>query len=485
MSNWFYKSAIELARAVRDRQVGCLELLDLHLERVRQHNKALNAIVVLDAERARARAKEADAAIARGDALRPLHGVPMTVKESFDVAGLPTTWGVPALRDNVATANASAVESLLNAGGIVFGKTNVPIYLSDWQSFNAIYGSTSNPWDLTRTPGGSSGGAAASLAAGMTALEIGSDIGSSIRCPAHFCGVYGHKPSFGIVPQHGHWIPGGRVPGNMLVCGPLARSADDLALAFELIVGPEPMDRTAWELNLPRARKTVLKDFRIAVKLDDPNCAVDREVTDRLQVVVDALGKAGAKVDDQAQPKLDTVRAHELYTRLLRGASGAMLGDEAYAQAQAKAAQLSPSDHSATSNQLRGVVQDHRSWLKAHEAREAVRAAWADFFQDHDVLLCPVASMAAFPHDHRERTERQLLVNGRAEEFNLHVPGFWAGIATLPYLPATAAPAGRTRGGLPVGIQIVGPYLEDRTTLGFARLLVQITEGFVPPPGYL
>jgi amidase len=483
MSNWLYKSAIELARAVRDRQVGCLELLNLHLERVQQHNKVLNAIVVLDAERARARAKEADVAVARGDALGPLHGVPMTVKESFDVAGLPTTWGVPALRDNVATTNASVVGSLLKAGAIVFGKTNVPLYLSDWQSFNAIYGSTSNPWDLTRTPGGSSGGAAASLAAGMSALEIGSDVGSSIRCPAHFCGVYGHKPSYGIVPQRGHWIPGGHVPMDMWVCGPLARSADDLALALELMAGPEPMDRTAWALNLPKSRRSALKDFRIAVKFDDPNCAVDREVTDRLQVVVDALGKAGAKVDDQARPKFDTVRAHELYTRLLRGA--VLLGEEAYSQARAKAAQLSPSDKSATANQLRGVVQDHRSWFKAHEAREAVRAAWADFFQDYDVLLCPVASMAAFPHDHRERPDRQLVVNGRAEEFNLHIPGFWAGIATLPYLPATAAPAGRTPGGLPVGVQIVGPYLEDSTTIEFARLLAQITEGFVPPSGYL
>ncbi len=483
MSNWFYKSAIELACAVRDRQVGCLELLDLHLERVRQHNEALNAIVVLDAARARARAKQADAAVARGDVLGPLHGVPMTVKESFDVAGLPTTWGVPALRDNIATANAAAVDSLLKAGAIIFGKTNVPLYLSDWQSFNAIYGSTSNPWDLTRTPGGSSGGAAASLAAGMSALEIGSDVGSSIRCPAHFCGVYGHKPSYGIVPQDGHWIPGGLAPLDMWVCGPLARSAEDLSLALELIAGPGRMDRTGWKLNLPESRRVALKDFRIAVKLDDPNCAVDREVTDRLQRVVDALGKAAAKVDDRARPKFDTVRAHEVYTRLLRGA--VMLDKEVYATARAKAAQLSPSDKSATANQLRGVVQDHQSWLKAHEARQAVRAAWADFFRDYDVLLCPVASMAAFPHDHRERPDRQLVVNGRAEEFNLHVPGFWAGIATLPYLPATAAPAGRTPGGLPVGVQIVGPYLEDRTTLEFARLLAQITEGFVPPPGYL
>ena len=484
MSNWHYASAIEMARAVRQRQVSGVELLDLHLERVHQHNEMLNAIVVLDVERARARARQADAAIARGDALGPLHGVPMTVKESFDVAGLPTTWGLPELCDNVASSNATAVDALQNAGAIIFGKTNVPAYLSDWQSFNAIYGCSNNPWDLARTPGGSSGGAAASLAAGMSALEIGSDIGASIRCPAHFCGVYGHKPSFGIVPQRGHWIPGVHAPLDMLVCGPLARNAEDLALAFEVVAGPEPIDRTAWTLRLPSARKTELKDFRIAVKLDDPNCAVDREVTDCLQVVVDALASVGAKVNDRAHPRIDTVRAHELYTLLLRGASGGMFTDETYAQAFARAGQLRANDQSASANQLRGIVQSHRSWFKAHEQRQALRAAWADFFQDYDVLLCPVASMTAFPHDHRERPQRTLVVNGQVEEFNLHVPGFWAGIASLPYLPATSAPAGRTPGGLPVGIQIVGPYLEDRTTLEFSRLLAEVTDGFVPPPGY-
>lgn len=485
MSNWYYKTATELARAIRERQVGCVDLLDVYLERVHQHNKVLNAIIVLDADRARARAVAADAAVARGDDLGPLHGVPMTVKESYDVAGLPTTWGVPALRNNIANVNASAVDALLKAGANIFGKTNVPLYLSDWQTFNSIYGTTNNPWDLTRTSGGSSGGAAASLAAGMTALEIGSDIGSSIRCPAHFCGIYGHKPSYGIVSQRGHWIPKRHVDMDMSVCGPLARSAEDLALALDVLAGPKPMDKVAWTLNLPRPRKTALKDFRVAVKLDDPNFAVDHEVTDRLQTAVDALAKAGAKINDKEQPKFDTAHAYDLYTRLLRGASGAMLDEEAYAQARISAAQLPTNDQSASANQLRGVVQDHHSWFEAHEAREAVRAAWADFFQDYDVLLCPVASTVAFPHDHRERPERKLMVNGRAEEFNLHVPGFWAAIATLPYLPATSAPVGRTPGGLPVSIQIVGPYLEDRTTLEFARLLAQITGGFVPPPGYL
>jgi amidase len=483
MSDWAYQSATAMARAIRERRIGCVELLDLHLERVGRHNTQLNAIIALDTDRARSRAREADAASARGESWGPLHGVPMTVKEAFDVASLPTTWGVPALRDNVASANATVVDALLEAGAIIFGKTNVPLLIGDWQTFNAIHGTTNNPWDLARTPGGSSGGAAAALAAGMSALELGSDIGASIRNPAHYCGVYGHKPSFGIVPQHGHWIPGAHAPLDILVCGPLARSAEDLALALDLIVGPEPFDRRAWTIRLPRPRKAALGEFRIALILDDPNCAVDREVTDRIQAIADAAARAGARVDDKARPRTDTLRAHTLYLQLLRGATGALLGDEAYAQSRAKAAQLAPGDQSYGARVLRAVSQEHRAWYAAHEECQALRAAWAAFFEDYDVVLCPVAASAAFPHDQkRERPDRRIIVNGREEDYNAQL--YWAGIASLPNLPGTAAPAGRTPRGLPVGVQIVGPYLDDHTTIEFARLLAQVTEGFVPPPGY-
>ncbi len=484
MNDWAYQSATAMARAMRERRIGCVELLDLHLERVRRHNPALNAIIALDSDRARARAREADAASARGESWGPLHGVPMTVKEAFDVAGLPTTWGLPELRDNIADANAASVEGLLGAGAIIFGKTNVPLLLGDWQTFNAIHGTTNNPWDLARTPGGSSGGAAAALATGMSALELGSDIGSSIRNPAHYCGVYGHKPSFGIVPQHGHWIPGAHVPLDVLVCGPLARSAADLALALQVIAGPEPFDRPAWTLKLPAPRKTALREFRIALILEDPNCAVDRIVTDRIQGIADAAARAGARVDDKARPRIDTLRAHALYLQLLRGATGALLGEDAFAQTRAKAAQLAAHDQSYGARVLRATVQDHRRWFAAHVERQALRAAWAAFFEEYDVVLCPVAASAAFPHDQqRERPDRRIIVNGREEDYNAQL--YWAGIASLPNLPATAAPAGRTPGGLPVGVQIMGPYLEDHTTIEFARLLAEVSEGFVPPPSYV
>ncbi len=227
-----FRAASDLAVAVRRRQIGARELLDLYWSRIERFNTDLNAIIVHDIEAARRRADEADAALARGDRVGPLYGVPMTVKESFDLTGTPTTWGIPANAKVLAKENAETVQRLIDAGANIFGKTNVPLYLADWQTFNEIYGTTSNPWDLGRTPGGSSGGAASALASGMTGLELGSDIGASIRNPAHYCGVYGHKPTYGLVSYKGHALPGVVGAPDIAVAGPLARSARDLDLGL-------------------------------------------------------------------------------------------------------------------------------------------------------------------------------------------------------------------------------------------------------------
>lgn len=483
MKNPAFESATALAHAIRERRIGSLELLELFAARVERHNPALNAIVVHDLDRARGRARSADEALARGEIWGPLHGVPITVKEAFNVEGLPTTWGDPALTGNVATSNATAVDSLLRSGAVIFGKTNVPFLLSDWQTFNAIHGTTNNPWDLSRAPGGSSGGAAAALAAGLTGLEMGSDIGSSIRNPAHYCGVYGHKPSFGVVPQHGHGIPAARTPIDILVCGPLARSADDLDLALTAIAGPEPYDRIAWQIELPPPRRTHLRQFRVAVLLEDRNCRVDTSVTDRIAAIADAVGRAGAKVTQLSALPFDTSEAHALYLQLLRGATGALLPAEQYDRFRREASQSLPGDASYRMRTMRGATQSHRAWFAAHEQRHALRRRWSHFFEEFDLLLCPPAASAAFPHDqNRERFDRTILVNGRDEDYNDQL--FWAGLASLPYLPATVAPAGLTSAGLPVGVQIIGPYLEDRTTIAFARALADDAGGFVPPPGY-
>src|SRR5213080_1866950 len=271
-----FRSARQLAADIKRKKIGCLELLDLYLARVEKYDGALNAVVVRDFERARTRARAADRALARLQVWGPLHGVPTTIKESYDVAGLPTTWGVPAYARNVATKNAVAVDRLLDAGVVLFGKTNVPLFLADWQSYNTIYGTTNNPWDVTRSPGGSSGGSAAALAAGLTALEAGSDIGSSIRNPAHFCGVYGHKPTWGIVPRTGQALPWQKAaPVDIDVVGPLARSADDLALALGVMAGPDDIEAAGWALKLRPPRQKRLRDFRVALMLDAPGFPVD------------------------------------------------------------------------------------------------------------------------------------------------------------------------------------------------------------------
>ena len=478
-----FHSATRLAAAIRTKKVGCLELLDLYLARVEKYNGALNAIVVRDFDRARTRARAADRALAKRQPWGPLHGVPMTIKESYDVAGLPTTWGVPAYKNSVATTNAVAVDRLLAAGVVLFGKTNVPLYLADWQSFNAIYGTTNNPWDVTRAPGGSSGGSAAALAAGLTGLEAGSDIGSSIRNPAHFCGVYGHKPTWGIVPRTGQALPWQKAAVDIDVVGPLARSADDLALALSVMAGPEPIEAAGWQLRLKPPKAKRLRDFKVALLLETPEAAVDREVQDRLLALADFLRKQKVKVDDRARPAIDTAEAWAVYTRLLRSATSDRQTDADFETNVALARSLAPDDQSYYARAARAAVLSHRDWLAANEARHRMRLAWADFFTAYDLLLCPVASTAAFKHDqHGERHTRTLLVNGKKVLVTEHL--FWAGYTGAAYLPSTAAPCGFSPSGLPIGVQIVGPQYGDLTCLAFARLLEREFQGFVPPPGY-
>jgi len=478
-----FRSAKQLAADIRKKKIGCLELLDLYLARVEKYDGTLNAVVVRDFDRARTRARAADRALARRQVWGPFHGVPMTIKESYDVAGLPTTWGVPAYAKNIATKNAVAVDRLFGAGVVLFGKTNVPLFLADWQSYNAIYGTTNNPWDVARAPGGSSGGSAAALAAGLTGLEAGSDIGSSIRNPAHFCGIYGHKPTWGIVPRTGQALPWQTAAVDIDVVGPLARSTDDLALALSVMAGPEEIEAAGWQLRLAPPRQKRLRDFRVALMLDAPVLAVDREVQDRLQALGDFLGRQKAKVDDRARPAIDTGEAFSVYTRLLRAATSDRQSDADFEQNVAIARGLAVSDQSYYARATRAAVLSHRDWLAANETRHRMRRAWAQFFTEYDLLLCPVAGTAAFSHDHKgERYERTLVVNGTRVPVTDHL--FWAGYSGAFYLPSTAAPCGFTRGGLPVGVQIVGPQYGDLTCLAFAKQLEREFQAFVPPRGY-
>lgn len=482
MAEWAFKSAVELAAAVRGKQVGALELLEYFLGRVARYNPAINAVIALRAEPARERARAADAALAKGELWGPLHGVPITVKESYQVAGLPTTWGVPGMRDNIASEDAVVVQRLTAAGAILFGKTNLPYLLADFQSYNAIHGQTNNPWDVSRIPGGSSGGSSAALAAGLTGLESGSDIGGSIRNPAHFCGVYGHKPTHGIVPIRGHSL-GGVSFVDISVVGPLARSAEDLALYLDCVAGADLWHAPGWTLTLPPPKSSHPRDWKIAVWLDHAVCPVDRAVSDRIQRAAEALAKAGATISDTARPELDPAAAYALYLQLLTGVTGWRQPQAAFDALLARAAGLAADDTSFPAIEARGVTQRHRDWLNANEARFKLRLAWRLFFEQWDALLCPISPTTAFPHDHGEpQHARRVTVNGRAQSYQDQL--FWAGLTGMAYLPGTVAPVGPAADGLPVGVQIVGPEYGDRGTIELARLLAREIGGFQAPRGY-
>jgi amidase len=475
------RHAVQLAKLVRDREVGCLELLDYFIERVERLDSSTNAVVVRDFERARDRARKADSAPA-ADAARPLHGVPMTIKESFALEGTPTTYGVAAFRDNIATRNALAVDRLLAAGANVFGKTNVPPWLMDAQSANEIYGRTNNPWNLERSPGGSSGGSAAAIAAGLTGLEIGSDIASSIRNPAHYCGVFGHKPTYGICPTTGHSLSNEDPPAaDISVIGPIARSVADLELTLALIAGPDPSVEP-WTLSLPPCRLDRLGDFRVAILLDDPFAIVDRQVQEPIRQLGEFLGAQGAKVSFEARPQFDSRAFYELYMLLMRSATTDRLSDEDVAKAGQQLRQA-PSDALAMASlSARGVVLSHREWLRLNAERHRIRRQWNAWFKDHDVLLCPPFSTAAIPHTTVPTAERTLMVNGSPRNFGNQL--LWAGLAGALHLPATVAPLALTADGLPTGVQIIGRQYGDLTCLRFASLLEREYRAFVPPPGY-
>ena len=460
--------------------MSSVELLRGYLQRVDSLNPEINAIVVDDREQALKAARAADRALAKGAQVGPLHGVPMTVKESFNLTGQKTTWGFPAFADNVAASDAIVVARLRAAGAVIFGKTNVPKALADFQSYNEVYGTTNNPWDHERGAGGSSGGAGAALAAGLTGLEYGSDIGGSIRNPAAYNGVYGHKPTFGIVPKRGHSLSDLLVSeGAISVVGPLARSADDLALALRLTAGPDLED--GYRLALPPP-PTSVKGLRVAVWLDQPDIGpVDDAVTGPIEAAAKALARAGAKVDFAARPAIDPTEAHQTYLQLLLATLSAR--DPGYPAMVERAEALDAADDGPYAQNLRMSTARHRDVAIAQETRDLQRWAWRAFFADHDVLLAPITTTPPFAHDHSEpMAARTMTVNGT--EVSYFAQLFWAGLAISAHLPATAVPVGQTTAGLPVGMQIIGDAYRDRTTIWAAGQLAKLIGGFTPPPGY-
>ena len=480
-----YRSAFELAVDIKAQRLSSVEVLAFFLGRIAQHNGSINAVVALDEARAQRQALAADAAAAAGEDWGPLHGVPITIKDAFCTEGLTTVGGIPECRNHVPQENAVAVQRYIDAGAIIFGKTNVPFMSSDLQSYNDIYGTTNNPWDHARTCGGSSGGAAAALAAGLTPLELGSDIGGSIRTPCHFNGVYGHKPSFGIVSQRGHLPPGTGVlsESDLSVVGPLATNVGDLEKALDVLAGPGPEDTAAWQLHLPQASFTAVGELRVAVWSDDVFCPVDSEIVSAVEATGAMLSKMGAQVDYSARPDVDATANHYNYTQLLMAAMGGGMPDAVYESAREAVAAAAPDDMSEPVLQMRGIAMSHRDWLKNHERRLRARAAWAQFFENFDVLLCPCAHVPAFPHDHTPSMgDRTLQVNDEAQPYTRILR--WAGLTLNAYLPVTAVPVGRTKGELPIGLQVVAPFLGDKTALAVARLIEQSQAQFKGPDQY-
>ncbi len=449
-------SASEQAAAIREGRLGSEELFELILARIADVDPQVNAVCTLAVEPARQRCREADAAAERGECWGPLHGLPITIKDAIATADIRSTGGATALYDHVPTTDAPAVATLKSAGAIVFGKTNLPEWSGDWQSFNEMFGTTNNPWALTHTPGGSSGGAAAAVACGMTSFELGTDIGGSVRVPSAFCGVWGHKPSFGIIPTLGYLDEpeGGGTESDINTFGPIARSAADLLLLLGVLARPTPDRSPAWRLGLPEPTVTSLRGLRVAAWFDEPELEIETDMSAVLHAAAAALERAGALVDRTARPEIDVRSGWRNGARLIGAAA-------------------------SVSDEVAGPLTHHR-WLYMNRQRARVRASWATFFETFDVMLCPVSIVTAFPHLQEGLwSSRAITVNGRERDY-VEIEG-WPALIGSVYLPSTSVPVGRTPGGLPVGMQVVAPFLHDRTAIQVGEWIGEVVGGYQPP----
>lgn len=476
-----FKSAVDLLGLMNARELSSVDILRQFIERIENFDGHINAVVSRNFERALELAAAADRKRDRSSVaeLGPLHGLPLTVKESFDVCGLPTTWGMASQAGNVARRDADAVTRLINAGAIVFGKTNVPEGLADSQTTNPLYGRTSNPWDDRLTCGGSSGGSAAALAAGFTCLELGSDLAGSLRTPAHFCGVFSHKPSYGVVSQIGHSLSGDDAQSDLTVIGPMARSASDLRLMLESLAAPADFEAVGWELKLPAARGNRLRDFRVAVLPSHSSCEVDEEIEAAIMRLAQTLQRHGVRVDQNVEWPVDLDLCLQDYMMMMRAVGTRHSQPDVLKRLSDEAPTLQSGDRSYRAAVRHAAGLTHHQWLSLNSRRSRFRAAWQRFFRSYDVVLCPVHASLAFPHNTAIARElRTLEINGRQQDYNQSL--FWMAIAGHSYLPCTVRPLALVK-GLPTGIQIIGPYLEDMTTLRFAELLDELYPGLDYP----
>jgi amidase len=449
------------AAAVRSAELGARELIDLYVARIERLNGAVNAIVTLDLDRALDDAASVDERVARGAPVGALAGVPITIKDAIEVGGVRSTAGATELTDHVPDRDAPAVASLRAAGAVIIGKTNCPAWCSgDTETNNELFGTTNNPWALDRTVGGSSGGSAAAVAAGLSSCDLGTDIGGSIRIPSHYCGVYGLKPSFGVVPQLGYLShPGsGRIDVDMNHFGPIARSPDDLELLLDVLAAPEPRQDVAWNVRLPEPRFARLDQYRIGVWFDEPDCPIASEYLELLTRAADALDAEGAGVGE-SHPAVGFDEQLDMWMQLVSAAVSPGLPVEI----------------------AEAAGGPHLQWLRNQERREDLRSRWHAWFDDHDALLCPAVLCAATPHDLEGDTlDRTIDVDGTPRSAVFEVPR-WCSLLNVVGFPSCVVPIGRTEAGLPVGMQIVTPFLRDREAIDLARRLEPIIGGYESP----
>lgn len=478
-------TTLQTLQALREKEVSSVELLDAMIANIERYNPDVNAVVAQDLERARVEATAADDLRDAGDPMGGLHGLPMTIKDTYATLDLVTTAGSPDYADHMPEKDATVVRLLRRAGAIVWAKTNVPLFAGDHQTYNEVYGRTNNPWNTERTAGGSSGGAAVSIACGFTTAEVGSDIGGSIRQPASLNGVFGLKTTHGLVGGRGHipGPPGTMSEGDLAVHGPMGRSCGDLKLLLEILTRSATAFRGVPGARLQKfERQPDIADMRIGVWADDAVAPVGREVAGAITAAAAELESAGATVRNDVRPATSSEELHHIYLRLLNSAmSGGVSSTAIEKFAEAAGDGWGPADDHET-NFARGVRLPHREWMRSHERRVRVQLQWEEIFREIDVMIAPVQPIPAFPHTTEQSYgHRTLTVDGTEQPYpNLL---FWAGLATMPHLPSLAIPLGLSEEGLPIGIQLIGPMWSDHKLCSMGEEIASVLGvRFTPPP---
>ncbi len=475
MKNIIFATAIELADAIRQGEVSSVKVLEAHLEQISRCNPVLNAIVTVDLDGARKRAKEADEALARGEIWGALHGVPVTIKDSIGTKGMRTTSGFPPLADFVPSIDATVVARIRAAGAIIIGKTNLPVFAGDIQTDNPIFGRTNNPWDITRTPGGSTGGGAAAVASGMTPLELGSDIGGSVRLPAHYCGVYTLKPTDHLVPTTGH-IPEpsseeASCVRHMCTIGPLARSVDDLTLALKLIAGPDGHEWEVPPVPLEPVTDIALSEISIAWTDDFGGVTVSRDTKTALAEFAGKLEKRGCRIERRVPDGFDFTNVWETWGEMIQAEVGSIMSPEEELEQAERHDFTVDSDVPVARGMARMFNATMRQYTETLMKRDALITAIEQFFDRWDVLLCPVSVSPAFKH----------CPTGTPVQVDGNIMSYWmaGGAYTTPFnltgSPVVVLPLARSSDGLPIGIQVVGRRWSDMRLLAIAARLSEVT----------